>query len=116
MFSLDKKVMADFSDICSLKAAWAAVRVFQQKEDAVRAETKLLGIINPKKPSDYTATRMAYERTHGKQEGHKLPGPGIIDAMEAHLEEGWVKAPKLYELPSSEKADKAMEGKTGKRL
>ena len=28
MFGLDKKVMADFSDICSLKAAWASVRVF----------------------------------------------------------------------------------------
>lgn len=112
MFGLDRKVMEDFSDICSLKAAWASVRVYQQKEDAVRAETKLLGMINPMKPSDYTATRMAYERLHGKQESHKLPGPGIIDAMEAHLEEGWVKPPRLHELPSREEADKALDGKT----
>ena len=41
MFGLDRKVMADFSDICSLKAAWASVRVYQQKEDVVRAETKI---------------------------------------------------------------------------
>lgn len=64
------------------------------------------------KPSDYVATRVAYERIHGKQETNKLPGPGIIDAMEAHLEEGWVKAPKLHELPSREETDKALEGKS----
>lgn len=29
MFGLDRKVIQDFSDICSLKAAWASVRVYQ---------------------------------------------------------------------------------------
>ena len=112
MFGLNRQNMEEFSMICSLKAAWAAVRAYQQREDATRAETKVLGLINPMKPSEYTATRLAFERMHGKQEEHRLPGPAIIDALEAQLEEGWIKAPKLHELPSRLETTKAMEGKT----
>ena len=37
--------------------------------------------------------RVAFERVHSNMEENRLPGPSILDAIEAGLEEGEHRAP-----------------------
>ena len=88
------------SDIASLKTAWAACRKYQQAEDQNKADTKVLGLIAPMKSSEYMNIRLAFEKAHAVLEDNRLPGQSILDAIEACLEDGIYKAPRLIELPS----------------
>ena len=100
------------SDITGLKTAWAACRQFQQAEDQQRAETKVLGLITPMKKSEYTNMRLAFEKAHSVQEEKRLPGQSILDAIEAGLEEGEHRPPRLVELPSLHETKAATQGRT----
>ena len=64
------------------------------------------------KNSEYTNMRIAFERAHSVMEDHRLPGQCILDAMEATLEEGGYRAPRLVELPSRKEVVVDSEGKT----
>jgi hypothetical protein len=113
MIGLSKEGGLDeWSEIASIQAAWQAMRTFQQAEDRQKAESKLLGFITPMKSSEYANAKKAYERSEGKTEDDRLPGQTILDSMEADLEEGEYKAPRLNELPSRKEVLKANEGKT----
>lgn len=101
------------SDIAAIKTAWAACRKYQQAEDQNRADTKVLGLIAPMKATEFTNIRLAYERANTALEDHRLLGQSILDAMEASLEEGEYRAPRLIELPSKKEVVAASHGKTG---
>jgi hypothetical protein len=101
-----------FSQIASLKAAWSASRIMQTVEDQHRAEKTVTGVPNTLKPADYTATRMAFERAHGKTEDEMLPGVTIIEMMEADLEGGEFNTPHLNEIPSKAEVLAASKGKS----
>ena len=96
----DEKNIDVLSDITGLKTAWAACRKFQQAEDQQRADTKVLGLVNPIKKSEYTSMRLSFEKAHSLLEDKRLPGQSILDAIEAGLEEGECRALRLIELPS----------------
>ena len=104
--------LAALAEIAALKTAWAACRKHQQAEDQNRADTRVLGLIAHMKNSEYTNLRLAFERAHSVLEDHRLPGQSILDAMEAWLEEGEYKAPRLIELPSRKEVQLASQGKT----
>ena len=104
--------LRDHREISAMKAAWQAVSIFQVADDKQRSESKLLGMVAPMKTSEYTSARIAYERAHGKMHEIRMPAQSIIDALEADMEEGTFKAPRLKELPSKEEVDKANEGRT----
>ena len=108
----DENKIDILSDITGLKTAWAACRRYQQTEDQQRAETKVLGLVTPMKKSEYTNMRLAFEKAHGVLEEKRLPGQSILDAIEAGLEEGEHRAPRLVELPSKHETTVASQGKT----
>ena len=56
--------------------------------------------------------RLSFEKAHGVIEDKRLPGQSILDAIEAGLEEGEFKAPRLVELPSRHETTMASQGKT----
>ena len=64
------------------------------------------------KKSEYTSMRLAFEKAHSLLEDKRLLGQSILDAIEAGLEEGEHRAPRLVELPSRHETTIAMQGKT----
>ena len=99
------------SSIASLKTAWASCRRYQQAEDQNKADTKVLGLIAPMKSSEYMNIRLAFEKAHSVLEENRLPGQSILDAIEAGLEEGIYKAPRLVELPNLKEVEIASQGR-----
>lgn len=100
------------SDISSLKTAWAACRKYQQAEDQNKADTKVLGLIAPMKSSEYMNLRLNFERAHTVLEDNRLPGQSILDSIEAGLEDGVYRAPRLVELPNMKEVEAASNGRT----
>ena len=56
--------------------------------------------------------RLSFEKAHSTLEDKRLPGQSILDAIEAGLEEGEHRAPRLVELPSKHETTLATQGKT----
>ena len=104
--------LSEHREISAMKAAWKAVSIFQEADDKQRSESKLLGLVAPMKTSEYTSARIAYERAHSKMHDGRLPAQSIIDALEADMEEGTFKAPRLKELPSKDEVERANDGRT----
>ena len=100
-----------FSEIVSVQTAWLAIRTYHQQDEAKRVETKLQGLVAPMKTSEYASARLAYERAHGGMEDQQLPGQSIIDPLEADLEDGGFRAPRLNDLPSKKEVANAAAGR-----
>ena len=56
--------------------------------------------------------RLSFENAHSVIEDKRLPGQSILDTIEAGLEEGERRAPRLVELPSKHETTIATQGKT----
>ena len=101
-----------FTQIASMKAALSAVKNAQTVEEQHRAEKKVVGLPNTMKPAEYSSTRQAYEKSHGKTVDSRLPGVTIIETMEADLESAEFTTPQLNVMPSREEVLAASKGRS----
>ena len=104
------KDLRSMAHIAKLQVVWSNTQAYEVAEERDRAEKRVLGITPSAKPCDYTVVRKQYEERMGKKQKKRLlPGNTVTDRMDAELESGEFRAPKLIEIPSKEEVDRAEE-------
>ena len=63
------------------------------------------------KNSEYMNIRLAFEKAYTVLEDNRLPGQSILDSIEAGLEDGIYRAPRLVELPNLKEVEAASQGR-----